>query len=341
IGRGALAGILIKNAEALEILEKVDTLIVDKTGTLTEGKPRLVTVEALSPWIDTDVVSFAASVAAASEHPISEALVEAAEARGLRLLETADFRSLTGRGITGRVKGRDVTVGSRRLLAERASSTDDALLSTADRLGRNGESVTFVVVDGRAAGLVGLADPLKSTTPEAVQILREEGIEVIMATGDSGAVAEAVAGRLGLTQIHTEVLPQDKEGIVAKLQSEGRIVAMAGDGTNDAPALARAHVGFAMGTGTDVAAESAGITLVKGDLRGIARARRLSRGTMRNIRENLFFAFVYNALGVPIAAGLLYPFFGLALSPLMAGAAMSLSSLCVVANALRLRSIDL
>jgi len=338
-GRGATAGVLIKNAEALEVLEKVDTLVVDKTGTLTEGKPRLVTVAARG-LEEKELLRLAASLERGSEHPLAAAIVAGADARGVTLAEAKDFRSVTGKGVAGTVDGRRVALGNRALLDEIGVAPGDAA-GEAEALRRDGQTVMFVVVDGALAGLVGVADLIKESTPEAIRLLHEEGIRVVMLTGDSRTTAEAVAKKLGIDRVMAEVLPEQKGETVKRLQAEGRFVAMAGDGINDAPALAQAQVGIAMGTGTDVAMESAGVTLVKGDLRGIARARRLSRGTMRNIRQNLFFAFVYNALGVPVAAGVLYPFFGLLLSPVIASAAMSLSSVSVIGNALRLRRLPL
>jgi Cu+-exporting ATPase len=337
-GRGALAGVLIKNAEALEILEKVDTLVVDKTGTLTEGKPRLVSLVTAPGHSESDLLRLAASLERGSEHPLAAAIVAGAEERKLTLSLVEDFRSITGKGVAGRVEGRTVALGNRRLIEDLGVPIGD-LAERADALRREGQTVMFVAVDGRVAGLVGVADPIKESTPEALRLLRESG--VWMLTGDSRATAEAVARKLGITEIEAEVLPDQKSAVVKRLQAKGRIVAMAGDGVNDAPALAQAHVGIAMGTGTDVAMESAGITLVKGDLRGIVRARRLSQATMRNIRENLFLAFIYNVLGVPIAAGVLYPVFGLLLSPIIASAAMSFSSVSVIFNALRLRRLAL
>ncbi|MCI0669961.1 MAG: cadmium-translocating P-type ATPase, partial [Myxococcaceae bacterium] len=310
-GRGATAGVLVRDAEALETLEKVDTLVVDKTGTLTEGKPRLSRVVALDGG-EEGLLRLAAGVEKGSEHPLAEAIVKGAETRGLRVAAASDFRSLTGKGVTGRVEERQVALGNPALFSELGLDAGP-LLARAEELRREGETVMLVAVDGRPAGLVGVADPVKATTPEALRLLAEEGLRVVMLTGDSRTTADAVARRLGLTEVVAEVLPDEKNQIVRKLQAEGRVVAMAGDGVNDAPALAQAQVGIAMGTGTDVAMESAGVTLVKGDLRGIVRARRLSRATMRNIRQNLFFAFVYNTLGVPLAAGILYPAFGLLL----------------------------
>jgi P-type Cu+ transporter len=339
-GRGATAGVLIRNAEALEVMEKVDTLVVDKTGTLTEGKPRLTTVVALPGQSESELLRLAASLERGSEHPLAAAIVAGAHAKGLTLSATADFRSLTGKGVTGIVDGRAVMLGNRALFEEQTIGLD-ALATRAEALRRDGQTVMFVALDGHPVGLVGVADPIKDSTAEAVRMLREEGVRVVMLTGDSRTTAEAVARKLGIEEIEAEVLPEQKGHVIKRLQAAGRVVAMAGDGINDAPALAQAQVGIAMGTGTDVAMESAGVTLVKGDLRGIARARRLSRGTMRNIRQNLFFAFIYNAVGVPIAAGVLYPVFGLLLSPMIAAAAMSLSSASVIANALRLRTLSL
>jgi len=339
-GRGATAGVLIKNAEALEVLEKVDTLLVDKTGTLTEGRPRLTAVVALPGRREEELLQLAASLERGSEHPLAAAIVAGARARGLAPPEAEEFRSVTGRGVTGTVDGRSVALGNRKLLEELGIPLD-ALAAEAEALRRDGQTVMFLAVDGQPAGLLGVADPIKGSTPEAIRLLREDGVEVVMLTGDSRTTAEVVARKLGIDRVEAEVLPEQKGQVVKRLQAEGRVVAMAGDGINDAPALAQAQVGVAMGTGTDVAMESAGVTLVKGDLRGIARARRLSRGTMRNIRQNLFFAFVYNALGVPLAAGVLYPVFGLLLSPIVASAAMTFSSVSVIANALRLRTLGL
>jgi P-type Cu+ transporter len=339
-GRGALAGVLVRNAEALELLEKVDTLVIDKTGTLTEGKPKLVTVEAVAGQSSTELLELAATLERGSEHPLAAAIVAGAEERGIALGSAKDFRSVTGKGVVGRVDGHDVALGNRRLMDDLRVSLGP-LVERAEMLRRDGQTVMFVAVDGQPAGLVGVADPIKSTTPEAVALLRASDLRIIMLTGDSRATAEAVARKLGIQDVDAEVLPEQKIAVVKRLQAEGHRVAMAGDGVNDAPALAQADVGIAMGTGTDVAMQSADVTLVKGDLRGIARARRLSQATMRNIRQNLFFAFVYNALGVPIAAGVLYPFFGLLLSPIIASAAMTFSSVSVIANALRLRHVKL
>jgi len=335
-GKGATLGVLIKNAEALEIMEKVDTIVVDKTGTLTEGKPRLVAVRSGNGFAEEEVLQLAASIERASEHPLAEAIVRGAEDRGVTLSQTDNFESVTGQGVTGAVKGRRVTLGNIKLLEKLGIDPSD-LPHQAEAGRAEGQTVMFVAIDGRAAGIVGVADPIKDSTPEAIRDLHAEGVKVVMLTGDSRTTAMAVASKLNIDRVEAEVLPDQKAEIVRKLQAEGGIVAMAGDGINDAPALAQAHVGVAMGTGTDVAMESAGVTLVKGDLRGIVRARRLSRKVMRNIRENLFFAFIYNSLGVPVAAGVLYPVFGLLLSPIIAAAAMSFSSVSVIGNALRLR----
>ncbi|NBC23290.1 MAG: cadmium-translocating P-type ATPase, partial [Gammaproteobacteria bacterium] len=339
-GKGAQSGILVKNAEALETLEKVDTVVVDKTGTLTEGQPRLTAVEAAGETGEEELLRLAASLERASEHPLAAAIVEGAREREVELTDVGDFDSATGKGVTGTVDGRRVAVGNRAMM-DSAGAVDEALAARAEELRREGQTVMFVAVDGAAAGLVGVSDPVKETTAEALDSLHAAGIRVVMITGDSRATAEAVGRELGIDEIHAEVLPEDKNRIVTELQESGRMVAMAGDGINDAPALAKAHVGIAMGTGTDVAMESAGVTLVKGDLRGIAKALELSRATMRNIRQNLFFAFVYNSLGVPVAAGVLYPWFGILLSPMIAAAAMSLSSVSVIGNSLRLRRLNL
>jgi Cu+-exporting ATPase len=339
-GRGATAGVLIKHAEALEVMEKVDTLVVDKTGTLTEGRPRLMAVTAAPGFDENDILRLGAALERASEHPLAAAIVAGAVERGLVLPEVKGFRSVTGRGVVGEVEARTVALGNQGLM-EAQNIGLGGLAEQADALRSEGQTVMFVAVDGKAAGLVGVADPVKDTTPEALRLLGQEGIEVVMLTGDNRVTAEAVAKRLGIARVQAEVLPDQKSEVVKRLQAEGRVVAMAGDGINDAPALAQAQVGVAMGSGTDVAMESAGITLVKGDLRGIVRARQLSRATMRNIRQNLFFAFVYNTLGVPVAAGVLYPFFGLLLSPMIAAAAMSFSSVSVVGNALRLNRMKL
>ncbi|ESW60391.1 MAG: haloacid dehalogenase [Rhodobacter sp. CACIA14H1] len=336
-GRGAQAGVLIKNAEALERFEKVDTLIVDKTGTLTEGKPRLIAVLPEAGQDEATVLRLAASLERGSEHPLAEAIVRGAEARGVALAEATDFEAVTGKGVKGRVDGRPVALGNLRLLEDLRLS-GAAMEAKADVRRDQGETVMFVVLDGAVAGLVAVADPVKETTPAALKELHGLGLRIIMATGDNKRTARAVAARLGIDEIRADVLPQDKARIIRELQEAGHKVAMAGDGVNDAPALAQADVGIAMGTGADVAIESAGFTLVKGNLDGIVRARRLSRATMRNIRQNLFFALVYNAAGVPVAAGLLYPSIGLLVSPIIAAIAMSLSSVSVVLNALRLRS---
>jgi P-type Cu+ transporter len=339
-GRGAVAGVLVKNAEALEIMEKVDTLIIDKTGTLTEGKPRLSSVVALPGQDEAALLRLAASLERGSEHPLAAAIVEGATARKITLVEAQNFRSITGKGVTGTVEGQQVALGNRALLEDLRIDAGP-LVEQAEALRRDGQTVMFVAVNGKAVGLVGVADPIKASTAEAVELLHREGMRLMMVTGDSRTTAEAVARKLGIDAVEAEVLPEQKVEVVKRFQAEGHIVAMAGDGINDAPALVQAHVGIAMGTGTDVAIESAGMTLVKGDLRGIVRARRLSRATMRNIRQNLFFAFLYNGLGVPIAAGVFYPVFGLLLSPMMASAAMTFSSVSVIANALRLRKLAL
>ncbi len=339
-GRGATAGVLVKNAEALEIMEKVDTLVVDKTGTLTEGKPKLVSVQSADSFEESKVLQFAASLERASEHPLAAAIVKGAQEKNLSLGQVSDFKSHTGMGVSGKIDDRKVALGNLKLLEELGIDAGQ-LPASAEALRAEGQTVMFLAIDGRAAGFIGVADPVKVSTPEAVQALHKEGIQVIMLTGDNRATAEAVAKKLGIDRIEAEVLPEQKATIVKQLQAEGRVVAMAGDGINDAPALAASHVGIAMGTGTDVAMESAGVTLVKGDLRGIVRAVRLSRATMKNIRQNLFFAFIYNMLGIPVAAGVLYPFFGLLLSPIIAAAAMSFSSVSVITNALRLRHTEL
>jgi Cu+-exporting ATPase len=339
-GRGAENGVLIKNAEALEILQKADTLVVDKTGTLTEGKPRLAGVEPVGDLSAEEVLRLIASLERGSEHPLASAIVRGAEAKGLSLIQAQHFQSLTGKGVSGEVEGHTVLLGNAALLAEKGIASDD-FRSRLDTLRAQGQTVMLAAVDGRLAGILTAQDPVRPTTSEAIRLLHGDGLRVIMLTGDSRATAEAVARQVGVDEVLAEVLPQQKHEVIQRLQSEGRIVAMAGDGINDAPALAQAQIGIAMGTGTDVAIESAGVTLVQGDLRAIARARRLSRATMRNIRQNLFLAFIYNALTIPVAAGLLFPFFGLLISPIWASAAMSLSSLSVVGNALRLRRAPL
>jgi heavy metal translocating P-type ATPase len=340
VGRGAQLGVLIKNAEALERMEKVDTLVIDKTGTLTEGKPKVVAVVAAKGFDDSEALRLAASVETASEHPLALAIVAAAQERKLKLTPVGEFDSPTGKGVVGTVDGHRLLLGNAKFLGERGVPTDE-LQSEAERLRHEGATAIFLGVDGRAAAVVAIADLVKPTTPDALQALAREGVRLVMLTGDNNTTAQAVARRLGIAEVEAEVLPDQKSAVVAKLQKEGRLVAMAGDGVNDAPALAAADVGIAMGTGTDVAIESAGVTLLKGDLTGIVRARRLSQATMRNIRQNLFFAFVYNAAGVPIAAGALYPIFGILLSPVIAAAAMALSSVSVVGNSLRLRHVAL
>jgi Cu+-exporting ATPase len=339
-GKGAAAGVLIKNAESLEILEKVDTLVVDKTGTLTEGKPELTGITVAEGLTENAVLQQVASLERASEHPLGQAIVSGAQARQIKLLDVDGFSSLTGRGVTGIVAGKQIAIGNLRL-GEELSVDMGSFPRQADELRKEGQTVMFVMVDNRAAGLVSVADPIKSSTARAITDLHKEGVDVVMLTGDSRKTAEAVARKLDIDRVEAEVLPEQKAQIVQQLQKQGKIVAMAGDGINDAPALAQAHVGIAMGTGTDVAMESAGVTLLKGDLRGIVRARRLSRAVMKNIRQNLFFAFIYNTLGVPVAAGVLYPFFGLLLSPMIAAAAMSFSSVSVIGNALRLKQTRL
>jgi len=334
-GKSAQAGVLFRNAEAIERLREVDTLVVDKTGTLTEGRPRLVDVLPLGDVEETALLRAAASLERASEHPLAAAIVQGATERGIELVDAAKFESITGQGVRGEIDGRTVALGNRRLMESLGMEMAGA--DHAEALRTQGRTAMFVAIDRRLAGILGVADPVKATTPGAIRALREEGLRVVMLTGDSRTTAEAVARQLGIGEVLADVQPADKADTVKRLQQEGRQVAMAGDGINDAPALANADVGIAMGTGTDVAMESAGVTLVKGDLGGVLRARRLSDATMRNIRQNLFFAFVYNAIGVPIAAGVLYPFFGLLLSPMLAAAAMSFSSVSVIANALRLR----
>lgn len=336
-GKGAQAGVLFKNAEAIEVLREIDTLVVDKTGTLTEGKPKLITVAPVDGFNEEELLGLAASLERGSEHPLAAAIVAGAQQRGVDLTKAESFESITGKGVKGQIQGRTISLGNRALFDQ--LKTDPGSLATdAERFRADGQTVMFVGVDGTAAGLVGVADPIKESTPEAIRQLHEQRIRVVMLTGDSNTTAQAVAKKLNIDEVVAEILPNQKAEIVKRFQNEGRKVAMAGDGINDAPALAQAHVGIAMGTGTDVAMQSSDVTLVKGDLRGIVRASRLSRATMKNIKENLFFAFVYNALGVPIAAGVLYPFIGLLLSPMIAAAAMSFSSVSVIANALRLRA---
>jgi len=330
-------GVLFRNAEAIEVMRQVDTLVVDKTGTLTEGRPKLVSVVPAEGFDETGLLRLAAALERGSEHPLATAIVKGAEERGLRLPAMTGFSAVSGKGAKATVEGKAVALGNRALLHELGLDVPPAAADRVEALRREAQTVVFVVVDGRHAGLLGVADPIKEGTAEAMRLLAEEGLRIVMLTGDSRTTAQAIAAKLRLDEVIAEVMPDQKAGVVKRLQDEGRVVAMAGDGINDAPALAQAHVGIAMGTGTDVAMESAGVTLVKGDLRGIVRARRLSEATLRNIKQNLFFAFVYNALGVPIAAGALYPFFGILLSPMVAAAAMSVSSVSVIANALRLR----
>jgi len=336
VGKGATAGVLIKNAEALERFEKIDTLVIDKTGTLTEGKPRVVAVVPAAGFDENIILSLGASLERSSEHPLATAIVSSAAQRGITLRDVRDFASVTGKGVTGQIDGCTAAVGNAALLTQLGIASTN-LDARADQLRRDGATAMFVAVDRRLAGLIAVADPIKATTPDALASLRADGIRIVMLTGDNRATAQAVAAKLGIKDVEDEVLPDQKNAVVRRLRSEGAVVAMAGDGVNDAPALAEADVGIAMGTGTEVAMQSAGVTLVRGDLAGIARARHLSRATMRNIRQNLFLAFIYNSLGIPLAAGVLYPAFGLLLSPIVAAAAMSFSSLSVVSNALRLR----
>ena len=339
-GKGAQNGVLIKNAEALESMEKVDTIVVDKTGTLTAGKPELTAIDAQVGQDEDEFLALVASVESASEHPLAEAIVRAAQERSLIIPKATDFNSTTGEGVQAVVDGKKVAIGNSKLM-ESLNSFDNELSTKADVRRKDGETVMFVAIDGKAAGIISVADPIKPSTKEAISLLHDAGLKVVMLTGDNEKTAQAVANKLGIDEVHADVSPEDKNRIVKEMQDSGKLVAMAGDGINDAPALAQANVGIAMGTGTDVAMESAGITLLKGDLMGIAKAYKLSHATMRNIRQNLFFAFIYNALGVPIAAGVLYPIFGLLLSPMIAAAAMSLSSFSVIANALRLRRLKL
>lgn len=339
-GRGAHAGVLIKNAEALEFMEKVDTLIIDKTGTLTEGKPKLMEVVVMEGFDQDGVLKLVGSLEKSSEHPLASAIVKGAEERGLTLSAVKDFSSITGKGVKGTVDGQTIALGNKALLASLGIDFTP-LTASAEQLRSKGQTAMFAAIDGKPAAVISVADPIKATTPEALKQLKAEGLRIVMLTGDSRVTAQAIASQLGIDELEAEVLPERKSEVVRQLQAQGRKVAMAGDGVNDAPALAQAQVGIAMGTGTDVAMESAGVTLVKGDLIGIVRACRLSRATMRNIRQNLFFAFIYNALGVPVAAGILYPFFGLLLSPVVASAAMALSSVSVIVNSLRLRNVEL
>jgi Cu+-exporting ATPase len=338
VGRGAGLGVLIRDAEALERLEKVDTIVVDKTGTLTEGRPKVTALVPLAGLDEAGLLRLAAGLERASEHPLAAAIVQAAEERGLALPAATGFESLTGKGVRGEVEGQPVALGNRALMVELGIDPEPAA-ARADALGREGATVMHVAVGGRLAGLIAVADPIKATTPQALEALRQAGVRIVMLTGDNRTTAEAVARKLGIAEVEAEVLPEQKSAVVARLREQGRVVAMAGDGVNDAPALAAADVGIAMGTGTEVAIESAGVTLVKGDLAAVARARNLSAATMRNIRENLFFAFVYNALGVPVAAGVLYPVAGILLNPMIAAAAMALSSVSVILNAARLRTV--
>jgi P-type Cu+ transporter len=336
VGRGAEMGVLIKNAVALERMEKIDTLVIDKTGTLTEGKPKVTAIVPASGFDESELLRLAASLERASEHPLADAIVAAAEERKLELSQVSDFDSPVGKGVIGKVEGKAVALGNAKFLTGLDIDVT-ALSDGADKLRRDGATAIFAAIDGKPAGILAIADPVKQSTPQALKELKADGIRIVMLTGDNRTTAEAVARELRIDEVHAEVLPEDKQKIVEKLRAEGRMVAMAGDGVNDAPALAAADVGIAMGTGTDVAIESAGITLLRGDLTGIVRARKLSHATMKNIRQNLFFAFIYNSAGVPVAAGVLFPFFGILLSPIIAAAAMALSSVSVVGNALRLR----
>jgi Cu+-exporting ATPase len=339
-GKGAQVGVLFKNAEAIEVLREIDTLVVDKTGTLTEGKPKLITVAPADGFNEQELLRLAASLERGSEHPLAAAIVSGGQERGVQLTKTESFASITGKGVKGQIDGQSVSLGNSALLDELGINPGE-LAAQAEKFRADGQTVMFVTVEGKPAGLLGVADPIKESTPEAIKQLHDQGIKVVMLTGDSHTTAQAVASKLNIDEVVAEVLPNQKAEIVKRFQSEGRKVAMAGDGINDAPALAQAQVGIAMGTGTDVAMQSAGVTLVKGDLRGIVRAIHLSRATMRNIKQNLFFAFVYNSIGVPIAAGVLYPFVGILLSPMIAAAAMSFSSVSVIGNALRLRRVSL
>jgi Cu+-exporting ATPase len=339
-GKGATLGVLFRNAEAIEVMKKVDTLVVDKTGTLTVGKPKLVAVSPAATSDEKTILSYAAGIERGSEHPLSAAIVAGAEERGIKILNAESFQSITGKGVSGKIEGHDVSLGNIKLLEDIGIDTGK-LSEKADKMRAEGQTVMYVIIDGKIAGFLGVTDPIKETTPEAIRQLHHEGIKVVMLTGDNRTTAIAVAKKLDIDEVIAGVLPDQKAKEIKLLQGKRRIVAMAGDGINDAPALAQAHVGIAMGTGTDVAMESAGVTLVKGDLRGIVRARLLSRATIRNIKQNLFWAFIYNSIGVPIAAGILYPFFGILLSPIIAAAAMSFSSVSVVSNALRLRRVKL
>ncbi len=337
-GRGATEGVLIKDAESLEILEKVDVLVVDKTGTLTEGKPKLVGIHALEGFDENQLLQYVASLELSSEHPLAEAIVSGAKEQNIALVKVKNFQSLTGQGVSGMIDNTKIAIGNSKLFHS-FNIADDALVHDADVARQEGKSVMLIAVDGNAAGFIVVADPVKRSTPKAIADLHDEGVRVVMLTGDSSTTAQAVAQQLHIDEVRAEVSPEQKAAVVQELQAKGHTVAMAGDGINDAPALATAHVGIAMGTGTDVAMESAGVTLVKGDLKGIVRAIKLSRATMKNIRQNLFFAFIYNSAGVPIAAGVLYPFFGILLSPIIAAAAMSFSSVSVISNSLRLKKM--
>jgi Cu+-exporting ATPase len=337
VGRGAGLGVLIKNAEALERFEKVDTLVVDKTGTLTEGRPKVTAVRTATGMDEREFLRLAGSLEKSSEHPLALAIVEAAQDRDISLVEASEFDSPVGKGVIGTVDGKRLVIGSLRIMSEEVVDVS-AIAADAELLRGEGATVVFMSIDGEVGGLIAIADPIKETTPAALKALRDAGVRVVMLTGDNKTTALAVAKRLGISEVEAEVLPENKGEIVKRLRSEGRVVAMAGDGVNDAPALAAADVGVAMGTGTDVAIESAGVTLLKGDLQGLVKARELSHATMSNIRQNLFFAFIYNAAGIPVAAGVLYPSFGLLLSPIIAAAAMALSSVSVIGNALRLRA---
>jgi Cu+-exporting ATPase len=339
-GRGALEGVLIKNAEALEILEKVDVLVVDKTGTLTEGKPKLVSLELNQGFEENEVLSWIAGLEKQSEHPLAEAIVEGVKQKQIEFAEITNFKSVTGMGVTAEINGKLLALGNSKLM-QQTGTVDQPFFEKADALRAKGETIMMFAVDGKAAALIGVADPIKSSTPNAIKQLHQQGISVVMLTGDNAITAKAVAEKLSIDRVEADVLPDQKAEVIKQLQSLGHTVAMAGDGINDAPALAQAQVGIAMGTGTDVAMESAGVTLVKGDLRGIVKAIVLSRATMKNIRQNLFFAFIYNSLGIPVAAGVLYPFFGILLSPVIAAAAMSFSSVSVILNALRLKKQQL
>jgi Cu+-exporting ATPase len=339
-GKGAKLGVLFRNAEAIEIMKKIDTLVIDKTGTLTVGKPKLIEVLPIKGFDEKSVLHFAASLEIGSEHPLAAAIVAGANEKGVVLSQVKSFKSITGKGVIGKIDRHNAALGNRRLFDDLSINIGE-LSDKAEVMRHDGQTVMYLAVDGKAVGLLSMADPIKETTPEAVKQLHDEGIHLVMLSGDSRTTAEAVSKKLGLDEVIAEVLPDQKAEVIKRLQQEGKFVAMAGDGINDAPALAQAHVGIAMGTGTDIAMESAGITLVKGDLRGILRARRLSRATMRNIKQNLFWAFIYNAVGVPVAAGVLYPFFGILLSPIIAAAAMSFSSVSVIGNALRLKRAKL